>query len=132
VKAINYLHPALDVIYSTKKGRGVYARSVIPSHTVIEISPVIVMPAADRVNLDKTLLHDYIFEWGEDEKQCCMALGYIPLYNHSFTPNCEYIMNFRKQLITVKTIRAVKKGEELVFNYNGDKEKEMPLWFEVK
>jgi hypothetical protein len=29
--------------------------------------------------LDQTLLHDYIFEWGEKKDQCCMALGYVPL-----------------------------------------------------
>jgi uncharacterized protein len=132
VKAINYLHPALEVYNSDKTGRGVYAATAIPAKTIIEVSPVIVMSGKDRLNLDKTLLHDYIFEWGDDEKECCMALGYVPLYNHSYAPNCDYEMNFKKQLITVKTIRSVKKREELVFNYNGDKEKNKPLWFAVK
>jgi uncharacterized protein len=132
VKAINFLHPALEVYNSDKTGRGVFTTAALPSKTVIEISPVIVMSAQDRIHIDKTFLHDYIFEWGEDEKQCCMALGYVPLYNHSYTPNCEYEMNFAKQLITVRTIRPVKKGEELVFNYNGDKDKDLPLWFDVK
>jgi uncharacterized protein len=132
VKQINYLHPGI-VVYNTKKtGRGIFTLQSIEKNTVIEISPVVVMSAADRVHLDKTLLHDYIFEWGETGRQCCMALGYIPLYNHSYSPNCEYEMNFRKKIITVRTILTVKTGQELRFNYNGDHNKNAPLWFHPK
>ena len=68
---------------TASKGRGVFTKENIGKDTVIEESPVIVMPPEDRINIDKTLLHDYIFAWGKDEKQCCMALGFIPIYNHS-------------------------------------------------
>lgn len=88
------------------------------------------MNKKDREFLDQTLLHDYIFEWGERRDQCCMALGYIPLYNHSYSANCEYEMNFKKQLITIKTVRAIEPGEELMINYNGDWNDEKPVWFE--
>lgn len=132
VKAINFLHPAL-VVYNTKKmGRGVFTEKPIAANTIIEISPVIVMSGTDRLHIDKTLLHDYIFVWGDKEDQCCMALGYVPLYNHSYEPNCEYEMNFRKMIITVRTIKAIKAGEELKFNYNGDNDKDTPLWFHTK
>ena len=39
----------------------------IAANTVIEMSPVIVMSSDERKLLDKTLLHDYIFEWGEEK-----------------------------------------------------------------
>jgi SET domain-containing protein len=87
------------------------------------------MSSKDRTFLDQTLLHDYIFEWGENQQQCCMALGYVPLYNHSYSSNCEYEMNFRKQIITIKTVRAIEAGEELLINYNGDWNNESPVWF---
>ena len=45
-------------------------RQIFEANTIIEISPVIVMTAEERTLLDQTLLHDYIFEWGEDSKQC--------------------------------------------------------------
>lgn len=96
---------------------------------VIEIAPVIVLPKKDRSFLDQTLLHNYIFEWGDKRNQCCMALGYVALYNHSYRSNCEYEMNFKKQVITIKTIRAVKAGEELFINYNGDWNNTKPIWF---
>ena len=56
-------------------GRGVFTSANIDEGTVIEESPVIVMSKEERKLLDQTLLHDYIFEWGEKKDQCCMALG---------------------------------------------------------
>lgn len=109
-----------------------FARSALKGGTVIEMAPVIVMSASERTLLDKTLLHDYIFEWGEKGKQCCMALGYVPLYNHSYEANCEYEMYFEQQLIVVKTVRKIKRGEELFINYNGDWNNRKPLWFDAK
>jgi uncharacterized protein len=132
VKPISYLHPALIVQDTSQIGRGVFANEAIEKNTLIEIAPVIVMSASDRKKLDETLLHDYIFEWGESRRQCCMALGYIPLYNHSYSPNCDYEMNFRKKIIKVRTLRHIKAGEELRFNYNGNEKKDEPLWFQPK
>lgn len=111
-------------------GRGVFTRDPLKARTIIEIAPVIVMNGKDRAFLDQTLLHDYIFEWGEKRDQCCMALGYVPLYNHSYSSNCEYEMDFRKQVITVKTVKAIEAGEELLINYNGDWNNETPVWFD--
>ena len=117
---------------TASKGRGVFTKEKIEKDTVIEESPVIVMPPEDRVNIDQTLLHDYIFAWGKDEKQCCMALGFIPLYNHSYTSNCEYFMDFEEEIIQVKTVRQINAGEELTINYNGDWNNEKKVWFDVK
>jgi SET domain-containing protein len=114
------------------KGRGVFTTEPIQADTVVEISPVIVMKKADRVHLDKTLLHDYIFEWGKEKDQCCMALGLIPVYNHSYTSNCEYFMDFDGQTIMVKTVRNISRGEELTINYNGDWNDGTKIWFEVE
>jgi SET domain-containing protein len=99
---------------------------------VIEIAAVIVMSAQDRKLLDQTLLHDYIFEWGIQKNQCCMALGYVSLYNHSYHSNCTYDMDFKKKTITITTTRKIKKGEELFINYNGDPDKKTPVWFDTK
>ena len=117
---------------SDGKGRGVFTKQNIPANTIIEISPVVVMSAEERTLLDQTLLHDYIFEWGKDSKQCCMALGYVPVYNHSYQSNCEYEMDFENEIIKIKTIRLIKEGEELFINYNGDWNNGKKIWFEVK
>lgn len=114
------------------KGRGVFTREKIGANTIIEVSPVIVMTANDRILLDKTLLHDYIFEWGINKDKCCMALGLVPMYNHSYESNCEYYMDFDKETIQVKTIRPVSSGEELTINYNGDWNNNKRIWFDAK
>ena len=125
------LKPYLYLDKTEKAGRGVFTRERIARGTVIEISPVVVMSKEDRIHLDKTKLHDYIFEWGKKNDQCCMALGFIPMYNHSYTSNCEYFMDFEEEIIFVKTVRAVDKGAELTINYNGDWNDAAKIWFDV-
>lgn len=113
------------------KGRAVFCREDIPALTIIEVAPVIVMKKEDRVMLDKTLLHDYIFEWGQKKDQCCMALGYVPIYNHSYRSNCEYEMDYDKATITVRSVRFIAEGEELTINYNGNWNDSKKVWFDV-
>jgi SET domain-containing protein len=124
-------HPSLFIGQTERKGKGVFTSEAIPLDNIIEVAPVIVMPLKDREHLDKTLLHDYIFEWGESKEKCCMALGYIPMYNHSYTSNCEYFMDFDTDTIFVKTVREIEAGEELTINYNGDWNDATKVWFDV-
>ena len=126
------LKPYLFVDDTGEKGRGVFTHERIPANTVIEIAPVIVMEFPDREHLDKTLLHDYIFEWGKEKDKCAMALGLIPIYNHSYKSNCEYFMDFEDSSIMVKTVRVIENGEELTINYNGDWNDGKKVWFDVK
>jgi SET domain-containing protein len=114
------------------RGNGVFTSEAIKANTIVEESPVIVMKQRERELLDQTLLHDYIFEWGENSKQCCMALGYVPVYNHSYVSNCEYEMEFDKKIIRVRTMRDIRKGEELFINYNGTFDNAKPVWFETR
>lgn len=124
--------PQLFIAPTTDMGRGVFTSENIEKGTVIEISPVIVMSGEERKLLDQTLLHDYIFEWGDDSKSCCMALGYVPLYNHSYRSNCEYEMDFEENSISVKAVRFIKAGEEIFINYNGDWNNAKRVWFDVE
>ncbi len=126
------LKPYLIVNDTSEKGRGVFTTERIPAKTIIEIAPVIVMQKPDREHIDKTLLHDYIFEWGKEKDKCAMALGLIPIYNHSYKSNCEYYMDFDADLMMIKTVRVIKKGEELTINYNGDWDDSKKVWFDVK
>ena len=126
------LKPYLFVDKTDSMGRGVYTAETIAPDTVVEVSPVLVMSADDRTYLDKTALHDYIFEWGDLKDKCCMALGLVPIYNHSYSSNCEYFMNYEEDVILVKTVRVIEKGEELTINYNGDWDDKSKIWFEAE
>jgi SET domain-containing protein len=124
--------PILYIMETADRGRGVFTTELIPAGTTIEIAPVIVLNQADRVVVDTTLLHDYIFEWGIDEKQAAVALGYVSIYNHSVDANCTYDMDFVHQTIQIQTKRDVSVDEELCINYNGDGVTNKPVWFDAK
>jgi len=117
---------------TTQKGRGIFTNEAIDADTIIEMAPVIVMPKNDRVYLDKTLLHDYIFEWGDDEEQSCIGLGMISIYNHSYHSNCDYFMDYEEQTMIIKTVRSIIAWEEITINYNGDWNNGKKMWFDVK
>jgi SET domain-containing protein len=127
----NMIKPFLYLKKTANKGRAVFTKEKIPANTIIEESPVIIMSKEERVYLDKTLLHDYIFEWGNEKDKCCVALGYIPIYNHSYKSNCEYYMDFEEETIQIKSIKVVESEEELTINYNGDWNDNKKIWFEV-
>jgi SET domain-containing protein len=125
------IQPYLYIASSEGRGRGVYTRQDLPLGTVVESSPVLVMSGEERRVLDLTLLHDYIFEWGVERERCCMALGYLSLYNHAAPSNCEYFMDYDEDVIWVKTVRAIRAGEELSINYNGHFANADPVWFQI-
>lgn len=129
-KQISYLREGIYVAATKKMGRGVFTSEAIAEGTLIELAPVIVMSAKDRILLDQTLLHDYIFEWGKDQKQCAMALGLVSVYNHSYQANCQYGMFFKQHSINIIAVRDIRAGEELFINYNGTWNDEKKVWFD--
>ena len=125
------LLPHLVIAPSEKRGRGVFTTKNIPADTVIEISPVIELSPKERKQIEGTKLYHYIFEWGKSKRKAAVALGYVSMYNHSFEPNCAYEMDYEHLTMTIYTIKAIKKGEELFFSYNGDPLDKAPLWFKT-
>jgi SET domain-containing protein len=124
--------PILYIMETAYRGRGVFTTESIPAGTTIEIAPVIVLNQTERALVDTTLLHDYIFEWGINEQEAAVALGYASIYNHSVDANCKYDMDFDHKTIQIQTIRAIAVDEELCINYNGDGVMDKPVWFEAK
>jgi len=124
--------PSIFIAPTVSMGLGVFTLENIEAGTIVEISPVIVMSNEERKLLDQTLLHDYIFEWGAEKEQCCVALGYVSVYNHSYKSNCEYEMDFEMRQISIKAVHFIKAGEELFINYNGDWNNSKKVWFDTK
>jgi len=60
-----------------------------------------------------------------------MALGYIPIYNHAYESNCDYMMDYDDDNIFIKTVREIRAGEELTINYNGEWNDPAKIWFDV-
>ena len=126
------ISPLLYTARTETMGFGVFTRGDIEKDAIIEVSPVIVMTPDERKLIDQTRLHDYIFEWGEKKNQCCMAMGLVPVYNHSYKSNCEYEMDFENEEISIRAVRFIKEGEELFINYNGTWNDQAKVWFDAK
>jgi uncharacterized protein len=124
--------PILYIKETENKGKGVFTFKAIKANTIIEIAPVIVMPLKEKKQLDKTLLHNYIFMWGYKSEQVAMALGYVPIYNHSYNSNCEYEMNIEDQTITITTVKNIAANVELTINYNGNFNDDAKIWFNAE
>ncbi len=114
---------------SGKMGRGVFATEDIKKGEVVEVAPIIVLQFADFIDTRWNLMFDYYF-WLDDE--VVLALGYGSMYNHSETPNAKYKVDIKNRSIEFKTIKDIKKGEEIFFNYKGESKLKTPLWFERK
>jgi len=121
----------INISNTKDKGRGVFTERFIEAGTIIEVAPVIMIPASQKEFIDKTVLYDYYFNWSEDDETIAIALGFVSIYNHSYEPNCRYLTYYEDQRIEVITIRDIEPGEELIFNYNWEPEDRTQLWFNV-
>jgi SET domain-containing protein len=126
------IHPAIYIKQSLKEGRGVFTRDAIDKNTVIEVAPVLVLPEKERKWIDKSVLYNYYFLWGHDDKLTAICLGYGSVYNHSYNPNTIYEADYENDIITFITLRKIKAGEELLVNYNYEPDSQKPVWFDVK
>jgi SET domain-containing protein len=126
------IKPYLHIRSSKLRGRGVFTRKSIPNGTIIEIAPVIDLSVKDAQLALDTKLANYVFRWGKSARRASVALGWASIYNHQAPSNCEYRPNFKRNILTIRTVRPIKKGEQLFVNYNCDWNDKTPVWFEVK
>ena len=52
------------------------------------------------------------------------------LFNHSYTPNADYEINFDNHTFDFFAYKDIKQGEEVFINYNGDIDDQDALWFQ--
>jgi SET domain-containing protein len=118
----------IEIRHIRGKGRGVFARVLIPEGTVFERVPLLVIPAAEVLEgEDSRLLQDYVFEY---KKDVALALGYGSLYNHSYNPNARYD-DAGRQIKEFRALRDIHPGEEITINYNGAEDIMDPVEFPV-
>ena len=110
--------------------RGVFATCDIAKGELFHQAPVIPYPNDEHKHIEKTLLADYAFEYGKNHS--AILLGYGMLFNHSYTPNATYDINFDNHTFDFYAYKDIKAGEEVLINYNGDVEDQDPLWFDVE
>jgi len=110
-------------------GRGMFASRNFLKGELIERAPIIPITDKQWPNAAKTLLSDYAFDWGENDEHAAIALGYISIYNHSYSPNAQLEQMLDELMMEIIAIKDIPAGEQITINYNGDPEKKDPLWF---
>ncbi|MGG1633795.1 SET domain-containing protein-lysine N-methyltransferase [Paenibacillus sp. FSL A5-0031] len=108
--------------------RGVFAKVDIAKGVLFHEAPVIPFPNEEHEHIEKTMLADYVFEYGANHT--AILLGYGMLFNHSYTPNAYHDLDFDNHVVNFFTYSDVKAGEELLINYNVDNDD--PMWFDEK
>ncbi len=114
------------------RGRAVFARRKISAGEVIERAPVILIPKKQWPSVKKSILEEYAFDWGENDEDSVIALGYVSIYSHSYSPNAKLEQLTDEMLMEVTALRAIQPGQEITINYNGDPDNRDPLWFKVR
>ncbi|MCZ8522326.1 MULTISPECIES: SET domain-containing protein [Paenibacillus] len=107
--------------------RGVFAKQDIPKGTMFHEAPVVPYLNEDHEHIEQTILADYVFEYGANHT--AILLGYGSLFNHSYTPNATYELNFDQHTVDFYAYTDIKAGEEILINYNGEVDCNDPLWF---
>jgi SET domain-containing protein len=117
----------LEIRNDPLKGRGIFARAPISPGTVIENAPVIVVSSEHCTALDRTILHDYYFNWDGDaggDGTGAVALGLVSLCNHSRRPCARVRRNVSQNTLDLIALAPIAAGDEVTIDYN------CALWFE--
>lgn len=125
------MHMPDDIVIKKlkSKGRGVFAGRDFKKGELIESCPVLIFTPKQRKNLEKTLLNYYIYPW-RSTRGAALVLGFGSIYNHSFDPNADWKQNFKKEVMEYRAIKNIKKGEEILVNYNGEPDDKTEIdWF---
>lgn len=119
------------IIKKTKnKGRGVFAQRDFKKGEVIEICHVFEVPHKAVENVNN--LQDYFFDWDEENKIYASLSGCGLFYNHSYEPNANYEEDIKNKIMKFIAVKDIKKGEEILINYNGEIKNKDPMWFDLK
>ena len=106
------------IVKEGKYGLGAFAAVDIKKGEIVEKG---VMMRLKNVDGNE---NPHLFTWSDCRTIWASASGCLPFYNHSNTPNIEKIGDLINDRITVKALRDIKKGEELVNTYHSRKWRE--------
>ena len=133
IEAEGYGNRLIGIQRFGAKGRGIVALRDIPAGMLLERCPVLIIPAADRIKTDPSIIFTYIYMWehGTTEQdlytgqgRAAIALGLSSLLNHSGTPSATFVRRIDELELELSSARGIAAGEEITIDY------QMDLWFE--
>jgi len=117
----------IKVIDIKGKGRGVVATQEIKKEEIIEYCPIVFISKKEVAFFKKeraVLFFYYLIQ--PEKRKFALMLGYGSIYNHSKNPNAEidYDTKQVKDYLFFKALRKINAGEEILFDYQFDGDKE--------
>ncbi|HEY0007696.1 MAG TPA: SET domain-containing protein-lysine N-methyltransferase [Tepidisphaeraceae bacterium] len=119
-----------------KGGRAVVARRDVAAGELLERVPVLLIPRTqvfgpNDIAKRAARISWYVFNWLPTKRDyVALALGYGSIYNHSDTPNAQYLLEM-PDIINYVALKPIKAGEEIFIDYRGEVTSEEGLGFDV-
>lgn len=111
------------------KGRGVFCDEAIAAGEIIEVCPVIVVPANNAPAIQNTGLADYSFNFNKEENTLSLVMGFGSLYNYSRWPNALYILYPALEIMMYTAYTDISAHTEITINYSGEYGLDYSKWF---
>jgi SET domain-containing protein len=124
-----YQASGIEARDSSIHGRGIFAAQRFEKGQMIETAPLIFLTAQEREWLQTTSLFQYYFLVGDAATPAAIGLGLSSLYNHNCPANAVYRVFPKRAVIVVTAYEAIRPGEEITLNYNGEPEDPAPVYF---
>lgn len=111
------------------KGRGVFCHTDLAEGEVIEVCPVIIIPAEEFAPLSATAMMDYSFYFNKEEHTLSLAMGFGSMYNHRQFPNAVYLLNREAKQLVFTARENIGAHTEICINYGGEYGIDYNKWF---
>lgn len=111
------------------KGRGVFCNTDILKGEIIEVCPVIIIPAEEFAALCATPLMDYSFYFNKAENTLSLTMGFGSMYNHQQYPNAVYVLDREERQMLFTAHENIKAHTEICINYGGEYGIAYHKWF---
>lgn len=120
--------PPVTVRPSPVAGRGVFTTRPVRSGEVLDVAPVLIVPAGQRELLDRTELSGHYWDWDGD---AALAMGPISFTNHGRPGNARWERDDEASTLTLVADQDLPAGAEVLVDYLADADDEdAELWFD--
>lgn len=120
----------LEVRNSPGKGRGVFAERDFAKGDLITRCPAVVLNGRFRGTYGSTVINSYHFNWIPGVSDTvALALGYGSLFNHSWTPNADWVTRIDENMMDFIAQRRINAGEEITVHYKYAADV-LPPWYD--
>jgi len=113
----------IQVRKSELNGYGVFAVRNLQKDEILEQSPFIISGIRTK-DLVQTNLRKFLWPLPCNCEECkyrgrpfTVSSGFVQLYNHSTEPNVKIQFDTKSRIVTITTVKDIKKDEELLINY---------------